>query len=287
MQASSALPCPICGSSHYCTLNPADGIVKCTQVGDGSFSQKKDRAGVGFFHRHNFDGVTPPPQQQQNRPVQNWDKAMGMSATAPRRHLRPLSRLLGSSVDELKDWGVGYLTSRQLNDMGTSCNSLGCWTFPMRDAQGKVVGLRLRNYDGFKYAVSGSRNGLFYHPQSLVKRASILIVDGASDSFVGWTKGLNIIGRPSSTTGNPEIMEMFQWLKPTEIHQILDADTNANREHARDAANELISQYSYGSIFYPSKGKDLREWLLETNSLPTKLSASAITCGRTARCSKQ
>ena len=283
MQASRALPCPICGSTHYCSLKPSAGIVKCTKVSDNSFSQKKDSAGYGFFHKHDFgDTVFVDTTVQEAKPVPSWANVSLMSLTAPRRHFRPLARLMGCTNKELRDWGIGFLDHRQLLDTGTVCHEYGAWTFPMRDAGGRTVGFRLRTPSGFKYSIKGSQNGLFWHVRGLRQNKPVLVVDGASDAFAGHLRGLNVVGRPSSTTGNEELLRLFEWLNPTYVDQLLDQDNNENRELARDTAHELIANIHHGSIFYPPKGKDLREWLRKTSSLPTRLSRLAVTCGNTA-----
>jgi hypothetical protein len=51
----------------------------------------------------------------------------------------------------------------------TALESLGCvyapehraFAFPMYDSSGKAVGIRLRNHEGRKWAVTGSKQGLF------------------------------------------------------------------------------------------------------------------------------
>jgi len=280
IQANKALPCPICGRTHYCSLNPDEGIVKCTQLSDGSFTQRKDAAGMGFFHNHDFsDIVVPDTVVREVKPIPSWDRVIRMSLTAPRRHLRTLSRLLGGTPANLIDCEIGFLTHKQIEDLGTTCNHYGCWTFPMKNAQGKVIGVRLRTPDGFKYALKGSRNGLFY--STLSPTQPVLIVDGASDAYKGHLHHLNIIGRPSSTTGNELLLELFKDLRPLYVDQLLDADDNENREHARSTANELLANLYHGSIFYPPRGKDLREWLEINTSVPNRLSRLARTCGKT------
>ena len=282
MQASRALPCPVCGSMHYCSLKPNAGIVKCTKVSDGAFSQKKDAAGFAFYHKHDFgDTVFVDTTVQEAKPVPSWASVSSMASSAPRRHLRPLARLMGCEVKQLQEWGVGYLTSQQLLDTGTICHDHGAFTFPMRDAGGRPVGFRLRTPSGFKYAIKGSQNGLFWHTGDLKPNQPVLVVDGASDALVGHLAGLNVVGRPSSTTGNKELLKLFERLKPRYVDQLLDQDSNQNRELARDTAHELISNIHHGSIFYPPRGKDLREWLHETDSLPNRLSRLVAICGST------
>ncbi len=282
MQASNAFPCPICGRKHYCTMKPDQGIVKCTTVSDGAFSFKKDNAGVGFFHKHKFDGIVPDPPKKEIKASQDWASAMKEAVTAPRRHFRTLARFFGCSPNHLREWEVGFLTNRQLEALDTRCNEYGCWTFPMRDAQGKVIGLRLRTPNGFKYAVRGSQNGLFYKT-GLTPGRPLLVVDGASDALAGFVQNLHLVGRPSSTTGNDHLLPLIQRLQPIYVTQLLDDDEGDTRQHAYDTARDVLDSYPYGSIIYPEKGKDLREWLATQRSVPKTLYALANTCGRTVK----
>ena len=260
-----------------------DGIVKCTEVKDGSFLERQDKAGMGFFHRHDFKGDIPDRPDKKKPSFRDWDTVLQMSLTAPRRHLDTLSQLFGCTSHHLAEWGVGYLYGKAVRAVGTRCNTFGCWTFPMKDAQEKTVGFRLRNEYHSKYALSGSSNGLFFKGP-LTPNSPVLVVDGVSDAITGWLHGLNVVGRPSSTSGNELLTELLTNLNAHSVWQLLDRDKGKTKEHARDVARELMSNFKSGKIFYPPGNyKDLREWLRTQKSLPNKLSKLAITCGKTKK----
>ena len=61
-----------------------------------------------------------------------------------------------------------------------------CWSFPMRDAEGRIVGLRYRELAGSKkWSARGSKDGLFYSTVHLHLSPSpkeLIIVEGPSDT---------------------------------------------------------------------------------------------------------
>lgn len=70
-----------------------------------------------------------------------------------------LAMRLGVSVDSLHRLGVGYLPSVEFKK---SRNCAGWFTIPERDAQGKLLGLSIRNHAGEKVMYPGSKHGVIY-----------------------------------------------------------------------------------------------------------------------------
>lgn len=66
-----------------------------------------------------------------------------------------LADQLGVSIDSLQRLGVGW----SITD--------NAWTFPERDADGKLIGIIRRLWDGRKLAISGSKRGLVYETSDL------------------------------------------------------------------------------------------------------------------------
>jgi len=89
------------------------------------------------------------------------------------------------------------VTAGALADLGAAWAWLHrAWAFPMRDGQGRVAGIRLRAEDGRKWAVRGSRSGIFV-PEGLTGAGRLLIVEGPTDAAAARTLGFDVIGRPS------------------------------------------------------------------------------------------
>ena len=66
--------------------------------------------------------------------------------------LEKLSQQLHVSVAALTALGIGYALHNN------------CWVFPERDEYGDIIGLSLRQWNGKKYMVEGSKRGLIYVP---------------------------------------------------------------------------------------------------------------------------
>ena len=66
--------------------------------------------------------------------------------------LEDLSQQLHVSVNALKALEIGYMLRNN------------CWVFPERDENGDIIGLLLRQWNGKKYMLSGSKRGLIYVP---------------------------------------------------------------------------------------------------------------------------
>ena len=158
------------------------------------------------------------------------------------------------------------------------------WAFPMRDGDGKVVGVRLREYaSGRKWSVSGSKDGLFYDPDMDaaetvshgMKGREIVICEGATDCAAGYEIGLATVGRSSCNTGVEHLKRLCERLRVSRVTIVTDNDLFKERttraagmapvrtvwrpgiEGAERLARELGRMYR---LVTPPK-KDLREWL--------------------------
>lgn len=120
-----------------------------------------------------------------------------------------LTERLGLSGYSLMRMGMGWIDANTLRErLDTKCKGRGCWTFPMRDASERIVGVRLRTEDNFKYAIDSSTAGLFI-PAGERSSATLTIVEGPTDTAAALDMGLDAIGRPSNTGGADDIR---RWL---------------------------------------------------------------------------
>lgn len=135
----------------------------------------------------------------------------------------------------------------------------------MRDASGKIVGLRYRELGGSrKWSARGSRDGLFFSPALLAslsccdgcRPVTLYITEGASDTAAALSLGLVAIGRSSCTSGTPLIKELLARLRPSSLAIIADNDAPGLA-----GARALSQELGNARIITPPKGyKDLREW---------------------------
>lgn len=75
--------------------------------------------------------------------------------------LEKISQQLHVSTDALNALEIGYILHNN------------CWVFPERDENGDIIGLSLRQWNGQKYMVPGSKRGLIYVPN--IRRSSVNI----------------------------------------------------------------------------------------------------------------
>jgi DNA primase len=130
----------------------------------------------------------------------------------------------------------------------------------MSDAAGQVVGIRLRGDNGRKWAVPGSREGLFL-PAGLTAGGRLLVCEGATDTAACLDWGFPAIGRPSCTGGVRHLVELVKRLVPTDVVVVADADAPGQRG-AENLARQLVAYCPTVRVIAPSTGiKDARAWL--------------------------
>lgn len=134
-------------------------------------------------------------------------------------------------------------------------NEHNAWAFPMRSGEGDIIGIRLRNSTGKKWAVKGSRQGIFI-PQIPVGRTAA-VTEGPSDTAAAISLGLFAIGRASCSAGAEQLKVAF---KRMGVHRtiIISDNDNPGIEGARRLALELKVPTC---LFIPPT-KDLREFLV-------------------------
>lgn len=262
-------PCPICEHPDWCTRS-ADGAVACcmrvesaTRLHNGGYlhrlrdrdDRERHRHGVmralTDFARRSSKSRTPPVRIKSQAP--DLGALAGRCATAVSTSaLATFARELGVSLSSLRRLGVGWSAAHS------------AWTFPMRDADGRVTGIRLRFPDGSKLSVCGGREGLFIPdgtpgPGSpWPDGAQLYVAEGASDCAALLTLGLYAVGRPSCSGGTRFILELARG-RPVVV--IADADPPGQR--GANALGEVLKlQSPEVRIIRPPEGiKDVREWV--------------------------
>jgi hypothetical protein len=137
----------------------------------------------GWLHKLT-DVMEPPkpPPKQPEKPPQDFAALLSRWGDhTPFSLVESHAETLGVSPHALTEIGACY----------SSDNS--AWAFPMYDALRNVVGIRLRNERGDKWAVRGSKSGVFL-PAALT--SPILVVEGPTDCAACLSIGLCSIGRP-------------------------------------------------------------------------------------------
>lgn len=136
------------------------------------------------------------------------------------------------------------------------------WAFPMRSPDNKVIGIRLRNEKGQKWAVTGSKQGLFI-PQGIPPQDTIYICEGPTDTAAVLTLGLYAVGRASCMVGGPDIAALCRRLGIRQAVIVVDNDENGAGERG---AAKLSKEIGIRWTTFLNPCKDIREWVNQGNT---------------------
>ncbi len=196
------------------------------------------------------------------------------------RFIIPKARPAPQAIDaeaKIRRWQA--MQSQQMltifaENLGVTPNSLfelGCawsveykaWAFPMSDGAGKIIGIRLRNETGFKWAVTGSRQGIFLpavDPQPIT-----FLPEGPTDTAACLSLGLFAIGRPSCNSGNELIAQALKRLGIYKVVIVADNDEikQGGKRPGIEGAIKLKKELKLSSVIWspPAPIKDVREFL--------------------------
>ncbi len=243
-RASKANPCEICGRHDWCGVTDDGYLAVCMRVE----SNKPSRNG-GYLHKLR-DGDRPRSRVRRVRvpmksePVLDFDKLTEQYEHAARDNdVARLAAVLGLSTDALRRLSIGY--------DGES------WTFPMRDEERRVTGIRRRFHDGRKLSVKGGHEGLFI-PLGLSGNSTVLICEGPTDTAAMLTLGLAAIGRPNCRGG---VKQLVAFCRGRRVAIMADGD-EPGRVGAWILATALKLVCSSVVVIHPpNEIKDARDWL--------------------------
>jgi hypothetical protein len=213
--------------------------------------------GAGWLHHLRSDGPTWSPRARRIEisaarigagEVDFSKLAADFRAAARPEALARLAAALGVGVESLARLGVGWAARYR------------AWSFPMRNAAGAVLGIRLRLPEGKKLSVKGGKEGLFL-PEGLdAAGGRLLIAEGPTDCAALLDLGFAAVGRPSCTGGVKLLVELVGRLA---VHEaVIVADGDAPGQRGADNLESLLLAYSAAvRIIVPPSGiKDARDW---------------------------
>lgn len=242
-------PCKICKKPDWCIYSEDGQVAICARVSEGS---KKKCGDAGWLHV--LDSDTGQAKNVKFK-IKNYSE-VSTNKPAP-----DFSKLAKEYQDRLSDRQCRWLalslgiTEKSLQRLGTGFDGKA-FTFPMRDENLKIIGIRRRFGDGNKKALFGSTNGLFI-PSDLIHDKPLVICEGPTDCGAALDLGFEAIGRPNCDS---KIEMTVQFARGRKVVIICDNDT-PGRDGAKKLAAELIKRCPAVKIICPPLGvKDLREW---------------------------
>ncbi len=259
-RVSKRHPCPVCTKPDWCTVSCDGAVALCQRV------ESSKRVGdAGWLHR--LQAAPWRPARRRVRTVRlNGSNAVqrdlarqaaSCAASVDPSRLAQLGHDLGLSVVSLNRLQIGWSSQHR------------AWSFPMTSPTGHVLGIRLRRPDGVKFAVKGSRDGLFIPdragdapPASASEHTPLLIMEGPTDTAALLDMGFgNVLGRPSCMGGTRLLVELVKVREPCEV--IVVADGGAPGRRGADTLASLLVAYVpvVRVIQPPDRVNDARAWL--------------------------
>jgi hypothetical protein len=239
-RVSKLSPCPVCKKPDWCRVF-ADGWAECMRVQ----SDRPAKSG-GWMHcqRQLSPGRLMPPRPQTPPPPtinatklhRDW-----LAATTPTQ-LAEFAAALGLSVAALVSANAAWAEAHR------------AWAFPMCDGHGNVVGIRLRRLDGFKFAVRGSKQGIFI--ANVPTQKTLFVCEGPTDTAAAVELGLFAVGRPNCCCGGPEIRIYARRHQCQRVVMISDND-----KPGLDGACKVGAEIGLPFAVYVPPVKDLREFV--------------------------
>lgn len=260
-------PCPTCSRTTWCLLHPQGLDCICPRTpSDKAIYSRETGEFVGYLH------VLKPGQLPVNGPARFAAKpdpprrkdllqvAQQLRQELTDRRADIIARCLGVTLESLRRLGMGF----QVQSAAAA--------FPMVDDREQVIGIRLRTDDGHKFAIKGSRNGLFV-PSGLSSQGPLLWCEGPTSLAALLDLGYDAAARPSCSGG---VWLAIQWMRrnakgrdvvifgdhdPEKIRP--DGSTfEPGQDGARTFAREVLSVGCCRSVkvVIPPFARDARQW---------------------------
>lgn len=258
-RVSRANPCEICGRPDWCMVASDGTAALCMRDSTGR-AYTLSSGEVGFIFRllemprtRTFVQRWQPPREVPRDVVSLYNQCLKMNTTT--RRLQELA----------VDLGVKYESVTTISGVGAAWFPMNnAWGFPMMDGGSHIVGVRLRNSRGEKWAITGSHSGIFYAAVSPPK--TVYIVEGPTDTAAGLSCGMFTIGRPSCSGGGPQINHFLK-LHPQVKEVVIIADNDEPKQRnggvfypGREGAERLQKMLPIKSCIITLPCKDLRQF---------------------------
>lgn len=273
-------PCPICHKTDWCNLSNDGAVCICHRVESPHLA----RSGSGWIHRL----IDRPPSYSSRKSYSSRQPSTTLDFEKVHHSYDNDPTLIEGLATTL---GVDDLALKSLDVRFNRFDE--CWSFPMRNAEGDIIGLRFRELAGSrKWSARGSHDGLFFIPnqEQATTNHELIIVEGASDAAAAISLFHHILqpstftlqpamiaGRSSCQTGSCHIRQYIRRVGAHIVTIVADNDEPGIRG-AKVLASQLITNHqsliTQGSHFpvriliVPHPYKDIRAWYLSGQLTP-------------------
>ena len=221
-------PCPICHKTDWCNLSNDGAVCICHRVESAHLA----RSGSGWIHRL----IDRPPSYSSHKSyLSHVSKAaspssVGRAVPSPPEqyltlHCSPSPSTFTYTLDFEKVHHSydndptlieGLATTLGVDDLALKSLDVRfnrfdeCWSFPMRDADGQIIGLRFRELAGSrKWSARGSHDGLFYDPSTVPSASSPTGAGQPDGAGASRPRELVIVEGPSDTAAAMSLFGML------------------------------------------------------------------------------
>lgn len=242
IRVSKNFKCAICDHAEWCTFSEDGKVACCMRV-----QSEKTMHNGGYLHKLSEDRpkYIPPLKQQQEVKIdaeQMWNEW----------HKKTTPKSLELFAEKLGVWPLALF---HLDCVWAFPHN--AWCFPMKDAKQKKIGIRLRSEQGEKWAVTGSRAGLFI-PCVSWECDELLICEGPTDAAAALSIGYYAIGRPSCLGCETMICDFIKLNKFKKVIIVADND-----DPGINGAKKLQKDLPVSSCLVTLPTKDLRQFVIQ------------------------
>ncbi len=237
-------PCALCGRDHWCMVSPDGTAQLCHDT-------QSDRPAPGGGWIHGLKPAAPAPSRPERRAAEGYD-APDFDAALWWQTVRHVG-----TWDRMEVWATRLgLPIAALDVMG-ACVLGEMLTFPMHNGLGRVCGIRTRNPDGSKRAVTGSRAGVFL--PTFHDGAEPLVCEGPTDATAALELGYYPIGRPSCSGCERHVVDTCRRQGIERVTVCADSD-GPGITGARKLTDVLRAARIGVRMVTAGGHKDLRDW---------------------------
>lgn len=252
-------PCLICSKDSWCMFDEKSSL--CMRIPSHRPLTMKGGE-TGWFHDNGAPRKEWKPQPKKEEVKIDAAKMMNEWRKFT------LRTWLGNMADSI---GVDIRSVMRLNPAWAF--DWNAWAWPMTDGLGRVCGIRLRTDSGRKFAVTGSRQGLFIPSGEVSHR--VYFCEGPTDAAALLSLGVYSIGRPSASGGILDIKQTIDRLRIREVVIIADNDDDKYTPDGRkfnpgfDGAASLQNHIQVPSCVISLPTKDAREFVKDGGTKET------------------